>query len=463
MSIGQLKKVVRARIGERGGIVHSVGTLVGGTAFAQGLTILALPLLTRLYTPAEFSVLAVYASLLGILSVVACMRLEIAIPLPERDEDAAGLLMVALACGLGFSLLVGVAILLVHEHIAVWLRIPAFAPYLWLVPIGMWAASAYAAMQFWATRKKRFPRIARTRMAQALGGVGFQAAAGAVGIGPFGLLFGHLINNGAGFVGLARDAWCYDGASLRSVTRKTMRRMLASYSRFPTHSTLEALANTAGMQLPVIIIAALAAGPEAGFLLLATRIMAAPMSLVGTSMAQVYLAHAPEEVRAGRLGAFTARIFSGLLKTGVGPLLFAGIVAGPLATVVFGKEWSRVGELVAWMTPWFILQLLSSPVSMVMYVMQRQGLMVIIQILGFGIRVGSIWIAFKLDSSRLAEAYALSGALFYAICCFIYYRSAEVLRRDAVLTLRAALKPLSVWVTAGLLLRFLTSSLISGG
>lgn len=455
MSIDQLKKVVRARIGERGGIVHSVGTLVGGTAFAQGLTILALPLLTRLYTPAEFSVLAVYASLLGILSVVACLRLEIAIPLPERDEDAAGLLALALTCGLGFSLLVGVAILLAHEHVAVWLRIPAFTPYLWLVPVGMWTASAYAAMQFWATRKKRFPRIARTRMAQALGGVGFQVGAGAVGIGPFGLLFGHLINNGAGFVGLARDAWRYDGASLRSVTRKTMRRMLASYSRFPTYSTLEALANTAGMQLPIIIIAALAAGPEAGFLLLATRIMAAPMSLVGTSMAQVYLAHAPEEMRAGRLGAFTARIFSGLLKTGVGPLLFAGIVAGPLATVVFGKEWSRVGELVAWMTPWFVLQFLSSPVSMVMYVMQRQGLMVTMQMVGLAVRIGAIWFAMMIAPDCLAESYAVSGALLYAFFCLVYYRIAGIGVRDVFRTIRQTFVLLFCWTAAGIGVRLL--------
>ena len=63
-----------------------MGVLVGGTAFAQAIAVLALPLLTRLYTPDDFSVLAVYAALLGIISVVACLRLEIAIPMPNIPE-----------------------------------------------------------------------------------------------------------------------------------------------------------------------------------------------------------------------------------------------------------------------------------------------------------------------------------------------------------------------------------------
>jgi len=396
-------------MGERGGIVHSVGTLVGGTAFAQGLAVLALPLLTRLYTPAEFSVLAVYASILGIAAAVACLRLEIAIPLPERDEDAASLLMLALASGTGFSLLMGLLVLSFPGQIAALLHMPTVEPYLWLVPLGLWVASTYAAIQYWSTRKKRFSRIARTRMTQALGGTGVQLGAGALSAGPIGLLLGYMISGGAGVIGLARDAWRNDRSVLRAVTPRAMRKMLREYSRFPKYSTLEALANTAGIQAPVIIIAALAIGPEAGYLMLATRLMAAPMALLGGSIAQVYLAHAPEELRANRLGDFTTRILTGLVKTGVGPLLFAGIVAPQLAGLVFGEEWVRTGELVAWMTPWFVLQFLSSPVSMIMHVRGKQKLMLATMLIGGGVRVVAL----------LVSQTFCPGALGRGLCYFL--------------------------------------------
>lgn len=460
MPIDRLKLAIRSRMGERGGIVHSVGTLVGGTAFAQGLTVLALPLLTRLYTPAEFSVLAVYASILGILAAVACLRLEIAIPLPERDEDAASLLLLALASGTGFSLLIGLLVVFFPGQIAAWLHVPTFAPYLWLVPLGLWVASTYAAIQYWSTRKKKFSRIARTRMTQAIGGVGVQVGAGAFGAGPIGLLVGQMISGGAGVVGLARDAWRNDRNALRLVTPGSMRTMFRQYSRFPKYSTWEALTNTAGIQVPVILIAALALGPEAGYLMLATRLMAAPMALLGGSIAQVYLAHAPEELRAGRLGEFSARIMSGLIKTGIGPLVFVGIVAIPLSGLIFGQEWARTGELVAWMTPWFALQFLSSPVSMVMHVTGRQKELLFLTVIGLFLRVGAMWLAYRYFRGGFSEFYAVSGALFYGLCFLVFYSASGTRPTQIISALRKGSPVVAAWAVLGLIVYFVTRMLL---
>ncbi|MEN6313789.1 MAG: hypothetical protein ABFD25_06035, partial [Clostridiaceae bacterium] len=49
-------------------------TLAGGTTFAQILTILAAPVLTRLYGPDDFGIWALYLSITSIISVIACMR-----------------------------------------------------------------------------------------------------------------------------------------------------------------------------------------------------------------------------------------------------------------------------------------------------------------------------------------------------------------------------------------------------
>jgi O-antigen/teichoic acid export membrane protein len=82
----------------RNRLVRSVGVLVGGTAFAHAITAATLPIVTRLYTPADFSVLAVFASLLSIVSVAACLRFDVAIPIPEHDAEAVNLLALALGC-----------------------------------------------------------------------------------------------------------------------------------------------------------------------------------------------------------------------------------------------------------------------------------------------------------------------------------------------------------------------------
>src|SRR4051794_2925578 len=76
-----------------GAFARSVVTLASGTAIAQFLLALAMPVLTRLYTPAQYGALAVYSSILTVLVVVASLRYEAAIPLPEDDRTAGSLLV----------------------------------------------------------------------------------------------------------------------------------------------------------------------------------------------------------------------------------------------------------------------------------------------------------------------------------------------------------------------------------
>jgi O-antigen/teichoic acid export membrane protein len=433
----------------RHGFIHSVGTLAGGTAFAQALAILALPVMTRLYSPSEFGVLAVYGSLIAIISVAACLRFEVAIPIPRRDGDAANLLALSVLGSFGATLVSSAAILFFPDWIVKQVGVAAIRPYLWMVPLGVWATSSYAAIQFWATRKKKFARIARTRVAQAVGGAGTQMVAGFAGIGAFGLLLGQLVNSGAGVIGLLSDAWREDFRTLRAVSWRSMRRAFSKYSKFPKYSVPDALANNIGSYAPMIIIAVLSTSREVGCLSLAVKVMFAPMGLIGASVAQVYLSRAPEELRNGVLDKFTARVLNGLVKVGVGPLLFAGIVAAPTFAIVFGPEWRRAGEIVGWMTPWFILQFISSPVSMVAYVTGNQKAMLVLTLSGLLLRICPLLLAGALGIQRISESYAVASAAFYGGCTFVFYRLAGVSLASFFEPFFEHAKIVICWVVAG--------------
>ena len=408
-------RALRAKLPLRSGFVWSVGVLVGGTAIAQAVTILALPLVTRLYTPADFSALAVFVSISSIVSVAACLRLEIAIPLPEHDDDAANLTALALISCTSVAAIFGLLAWIFSTQIIGLIRQPTLEPYLWLLPIGVWVTSAYAALQFWTTRKKGFTSIAKTRVTQALSGTATQIGLGWAGIAPLGLLLGQVVTTGAGLFRLGRGALRKDQQAIRTIRLSEMRRMLRVYHRFPKYSAVEGFANNAAIQAPVIIIAALAAGPEAGYLMLAMRVMAAPIALLGGAVSQVYLSRASGELRNERLAVFTTDIVGGLAKTGVGPLIFIGIVAPTLFPLVFGESWHRAGELVSWMSPWFVVQFLTSPVSMALHVTGRQRMALALQLFGLVFRVGSVAGAGLLAEHYIGEVYAVSGFIFYSM------------------------------------------------
>lgn len=407
-------KAAISRVLPQQSFVRDVSVLAGGTALAQAIGLLVLPVVTRLYTPADFSVLAVYSSILSIVSGVACLRLDIAIALPSRDEDAVNLLAVALLFCTIVAGIVAVAVGAWAEPIVTAVGQPGLQPFLWMIPLGIWLAGAYSAVQFWVTRKKRFTAIARTRVIQTASSAVVQIGLGIWGVlGPFGLLLGQLLTSGAGAFGLGRTAWRDDRRALGQVAWAEMRRVFRAHDRFPKYSTFEAFANSGAIELPVIIIAAVSIGPEAGYLFLAMKAMAIPLGLIGGAVSQVYLSRAPDELRAGQLAPFTLKAICGLARTGTGPLLFAGIAAPAVFSWVFGADWQRAGEMVAWMTPWFILQFLSSPVSMALHVTGNQRIALTLHLFGLALRVGATGFAALFASAHIFEFYAVSGLVFY--------------------------------------------------
>ena len=141
-----------------------VSKLVGGTAFAQVLSILIAPILTRLYAPAAFGTAAVFFSITEMITVVACLRYELAVMLPEHDEDAANVLAVGLGSTLAVSGLTALMVFFGAEPVLRLVNAPDLAPYLWLVPLTVLANGVFLALSYWNSRAKRFGRQSTARV-----------------------------------------------------------------------------------------------------------------------------------------------------------------------------------------------------------------------------------------------------------------------------------------------------------
>jgi len=374
----------------------------------------------------------------------------VAIPLPKTDTLAANVLGVALVAVTVITMLTVIAVSLFGDSLTALIDSPELSAYMWLLPIGVAVIGAYNIFQFWATRKKAFKRISITRIEQAVGGVGTQLGLGVAGFGAGGLIVGQLISQGSGFLGLARRAIKDDGHILKQINLRRMTVAASAYRRYPKYSMFEALANSASVQLPLIIIVGFVGSAELGLLMLAMRIMQAPMSLVGMAVSQVYYVQAVDEFRQGRLAELTAKVMGGLAKLGIGPLLFAALVAPPLFGIIFGEAWQRAGVLLAWMTPWFVLQFMTSPVSMALHVTSHQRLALGLQVFGLTLRVTTVAIAGELINGGVSEWYAASGAVFYLFYLIVVSGVVGLRFTDLMCQLWSALPYILVWLVVAI-------------
>jgi O-antigen/teichoic acid export membrane protein len=178
--------------------IKDVAKLSIGTFAGKAITVATLPLLTRIYSPEDFALLAVYMALVSTISIISCLRYEIAIPLAGSDEDAANLLIASISSLVVVVALVVVTILLFSDNIINLIRQPSMRFYLWLVPLGIAATGIHAITQNYSTRARWFSKIAKIRIAQAFVGNSTSLVFGCLGVAPLGLLIGNLINTSAG-------------------------------------------------------------------------------------------------------------------------------------------------------------------------------------------------------------------------------------------------------------------------
>ena len=400
---------VNAKLNAQGGFLKAVSVLVGGTAFAQLISFLCLPILTRLYTPEDYSVLGVYVAIVSILAVISCLRFDIAIPIPENENDGKALLLLSLLINIIFSIFLYLLLFISYPYIQQYKIIYQLSYWIWLIPLGIFISGFYSALQYWATRHKRFKDIAKTRMTQAIVGNTTSMVAGISLIGFGGLILGQLVNLCGGLSKLVLSA----RADLNVVKSSELKQTFFKYNKFPKYSTFEALANTSAIQLPLIIIASFIVGPEVGYLMLAMKVLGIPMGLIGGAMSQVYLANANEYLKNSELYNYTKEIIFKIFKITIFPFLLLALVSPYIFGFIFGKEWGGVGLYILAMIPWYFMQILSSPVSMSLHVIEKQKVALFFQIFGFFIRVIllGIFIIFWKDYS--IYWYFMSGFIFY--------------------------------------------------
>lgn len=421
-----LTEKLNNKLNAQGGFLKAVSVLVGGTAFAQLLTIISLPIITRLYTPEQFSVFAIYVSMLGVLGAICCLRFEIAIPIPEDKKEAISLSVLAIASNIIFSILLCLVIFLFSKPLLTWMGKAEILDYIWWLPVGVFFTGLFTTFQYWATRQKQYNVIAKARVFQSVTGSIAQIILGLLGYGIFGLIFGQVIKSSVGMIKLAKNFYqdCHQYVKTENIGN--LKYIFNKNIQFPKYSVWDALANTASIQLPIMIIALLSTGGEAGFLMLAMQLLAIPMTFIGSAVSQVYLAEAPAKFENGEIGEFTVQVLENILLIGVSVLMVIGVLSPVLVKYIFGQQWSGMGIVISWMIPWFIFQLIASPISMIVHMIGKQREWLQFVLFGFVFKVGALCIQYFIAPNFMVQNFALVNAFFYILMCFIVMKYAQV-------------------------------------
>ena len=399
---------------------RNVLTLMTGTTIAQAIPIAISPILTRIYTPEDFGVYALFVAIASIFGSIASGRYEMAIMLPKKDENAINIVALGFIITVFISLVLFVFVLLFDDYLTKLLNNEEIGLWLYFIPIAVFFIGFFNILSYFNNRKKHYKDIARATILKAIVLSIVQLSIGFLKVGATGLISGQVISNMFANMKLVKNI-TKNKILISSINKTKIIALAKKYKDFPKFSMPAILANSLSQNLTNILISSFYNVTTLGFYSLVQRVLGVPSALVGSAIGQVFFQQATQEKQeTGK----AIKTFDSTLKklTIIGLLLFGTLffTVEYLFVFIFGEKWRIAGVYAHILLPLFFIRFLSSALSAILIVFEKQKNELLINM--FLITTSIIMILVFNDFNQFLFFFTAFMSINYIIFLFYYYR-----------------------------------------
>lgn len=405
--------------------VRNIITLVSGTGVAQLIPVIIIPVLTRLFTPAEIGIYASFVAFFQIVSVISCGRYEYAIIISPYQKEADRLTLISTSLASATGLLLFLVLVILAPALSGLFGIPQLSSWSWIIllPVAVAAHGLFLSMTFTLNRNKQYGKIGAGKIIHT-GSTGLlQILAGFRAAGFTGLIFGKV----AGVVLSVFYVWWHTVDNFRNGFREfslqRIRQTVYKYRNYPFFNAPHALTTSVSSNLPVILFIAYFSEAIAGFFAMAIRACYMPIQIISIAYGQV-LGKRLAEIKNDKLPiwSFVKKNASYLFLIGLIPFGILFAVSPSLFSFVLGEEWVITGEYIRIITPWVFLSFILNPLNYIPMIFNRQRKAFIIEIIYMILRLAAIVTGAMAGSVTLSlTLYTITGVLVLAYQ-FHWYR-----------------------------------------
>lgn len=421
--IARVLGAIRGLVGGRA--MRSTLSLVAGSALAKIVGLLAMPVLTRLYSPQDFGRVSVFISVTTIIGAVLSLRYVVALPLPRSSFRARTLLLINLvfiATGLVLTsaVLFCLATFFGHKLLdsgsdGFWLA------YWWLIPVGSGGIAIYELTTMWATRDRRYREISISQVWQSITGTSAKIIGGALLPGSLSLVAGQVAQQSGGVFRLLPDLASSARRGLKYFRPSHFTAVIYRYSEFALYKLPAHFTYSLSAQTPILFSSNLWGASVTGQLGLAFQAIALPLALISQNASRVYYAEL------ARIGTSDRQKALGLTKHMALRLSALGIAIGvsiffaapPVFQALFGQEWRSAGDFARALAIYIPFQFVASPLinAYNIYGNQRNVLFVHLVRMVLAVSVFVLSGQLGLGAVETIYIYSLVVSLDYAVVC----------------------------------------------
>lgn len=355
--------MIRTRLQKlwRNNLVKSVLVVASGTAGAQAIGIIFIPIITRIYGPEAYGVLGVFIALTTVLTVLSSLAYPVAIVLPRFDNIAKNLIKISIIIASFTSLIVFLFLWFAGTWILSLLGVENLIDFMYFIPLVMLITAFQEVSLQWLIRKKAFRETASISIMHSLINYGSQAF-----IGLYTPFISILITVHSTSLALRALLAEYFGRKFKSndkiIENETLMETLIKYKDFPLYRSPQMILYAVSQTIPVLMLTGLFGAIVAGHYTLTRTVLNVPVTLLGGSVQSVLYPSLNESFNTNE--KTKPIIFKATLSLAALGLVPFAIVAlwGPfLFGLIFGKEWTVAGNYAQWISFWMFFYLIERP------------------------------------------------------------------------------------------------------
>jgi O-antigen/teichoic acid export membrane protein len=275
----------------------------------------------------------------------------------------------------------------------------------------------FLALNYWNSRIKQFGRLSIAQIVSSLTAQSAKLVTGLTGFVSGGVLIGTaVLGSIVSATMLGGQVWRDDKKLfLKHVRWKAIGHGYVRFKKFPIIDTWGGLMNSISWQLPALVLSSLFSVANVGYYALGLAVINGPLGMVSGALSQVFYQKACDEKNMrGNLGQLVEKLMESIIFIGLLPTMVLAMVGEEVFSVIFGERWFEAGRYAQILSPWMFFWFVSSPLSTLFSVYERQGSALSVHLLILITRVISLYIGGLYHNVYLALGlFSATGVVSY--------------------------------------------------
>tara|TARA_B100001175_G_C19503004_1_gene639241 strand:+ start:374 stop:1621 length:1248 start_codon:yes stop_codon:yes gene_type:complete len=401
--------------------LKNIAKIFSANSLIQLIPAVGILVLARIFNPEGFGLFAVWSSFVFIGLNAAILKLEVSI-FDEVSSNRMKAVQIMLFVSLVLSTIIGLVASIIF-YITEYIQFDILD-----VIFGATAIFLLAAYRIWTlflTAEAKFDYLILLRLINALAVFLFQVI-----FGLYNPVYKSLI---IGFI-IAHIITLFFAQIIQPITLNIrtlnlfieIKKYFIKHIRYPLFSLPSEIVSSVSAQIPFIILLS-KYGPElTGQFAMAFKILGVPMGFVGKAVGDVFRQKSAEDYKKLNHCRDTFNKTFLLLSTvSLLSAIFTWNFISPIVIIVFGNEWALAGTICIFLIPLFTMNLIVSPLTFTLYVVQKQHIDLLWQL----ILIVGVYFCFIMgkDFNTSIIYYSIIYSILYILLLpYLYYISGEL-------------------------------------